>query len=120
MENNKGQTNNRGAQAKLRSAQDVAVKKAAIESSWEGFNKYMGVQGILGLMLVTGFIFASVRGIVLPELYNNMMTLSLPVPMQPGLHLYYVTVTNYWGETDPSDLAVTNVPQRGQNMRATR
>lgn len=42
---------------------------------WEGFGKYVGVQGVMGIMLLGGFVYASLEEIVLPALYSNMMTL---------------------------------------------
>lgn len=46
-----------------------------IQVFWEGFGKYVGVQGIMGLVLLGGFVFATLKQIALPELYSNLMTL---------------------------------------------
>ena len=42
---------------------------------WEGFAKYLGVQGIMALALVGGFIYATIAQLPLPDLYTNVMTL---------------------------------------------
>ena len=46
-----------------------------MKTFWDDFGKYVGVQGIMGLMLLGGFIYASVAQIVLPDAYTNLMTL---------------------------------------------
>jgi len=53
----------------------MSTIKGIATENWENFNKYMGVQGIMGLALVGGFIYASLAEVILPELYANMMTL---------------------------------------------
>ena len=53
----------------------MPVNKSTVKSFWEDFNKYVGVQGIMGLGLVGGFIYASITLITLPENYTSIMTL---------------------------------------------
>lgn len=48
-----------------------------MSDGWDKFNKYIGVQGIIALALVGGFIFASVSHDPLPDLYTQLMTLVL-------------------------------------------
>lgn len=43
-------------------------------SNWEAFNKYIGVQGILAVVLLCGFVAAIFARITLPDLYDNLMT----------------------------------------------
>lgn len=44
-------------------------------SGWEGFNKYVGIQGILALGLGTGFIVAPFLEVTLPQGYNELLSL---------------------------------------------
>ncbi len=44
-------------------------------SGWSAFNKYCGVQGIMALLLVGGFVYASMVGIKLTDFYGQLMTL---------------------------------------------
>jgi hypothetical protein len=48
---------------------------ATVKSTWEDFNKFVGVQGLMALVLLSGFVFASVKQTPLPEIYMNLMTL---------------------------------------------
>lgn len=41
-------------------------------TGWDAFNKYVGIQGILGLLLVGGYIYSTVAGLTLPEQYYNL------------------------------------------------
>lgn len=42
---------------------------------------------------------------------TNMIT----VQVDPGVHFYYVTASNFWGESDPSNVALTPpLPQSGK------
>ncbi len=43
---------------------------------WDGFAKYVGVQGVAFIALTGGFIAAPFVGVVLPEGYTELMTLS--------------------------------------------
>jgi len=43
-------------------------------NGWEAFNRYVGVQGILALALLAGYLYASMVQIVLPEGYTPIMT----------------------------------------------
>ncbi len=38
------------------------------------FNKYVGIQGIVMLMLISGFVFAELTGVALSDLYQGIMT----------------------------------------------
>ena len=42
---------------------------------WEGFAKYVGIQGILSLVLVGGYVAGIFTGVPLPEQYDNLMNL---------------------------------------------
>lgn len=42
----------------------------------EGFGKYVGVQGIVFLALSIGYIAAPYAGVVLPEGYTEILTLT--------------------------------------------
>lgn len=42
-------------------------------TGWDAFNKYVGIQGIMGLGLVSGYIVASFTAIVLPVGYTEIM-----------------------------------------------
>jgi hypothetical protein len=53
----------------------MPITKSTVKSFWEEFNKFVGVQGIMGLGLVGGFIYASIAQVTLPENYTNIMTL---------------------------------------------
>ena len=53
----------------------MSEKKAVTKVFWEDFNKYVGVQGLMGLGLVGGFIYASLAGLTLAENYTSLMTL---------------------------------------------
>ena len=53
----------------------MTEKSMAVKTFWDGFAKYLGVQGLMGLALVGGFIYASLAQIQLPDLYTNVMTL---------------------------------------------
>lgn len=50
---------------------------------------------------------------------TNVATTNVVVPISGGSHFYYVTATNEWGESDPSNIASAKVPGRGQNLRIT-
>ena len=41
---------------------------------WEGFDKYCGIQGILALALVGGYIAAAFLDVVLPAGYTEITT----------------------------------------------
>ena len=41
---------------------------------WNGFNQYVGVQGLAMLGLVGGFIYAEVNSVELSQLYQALMT----------------------------------------------
>lgn len=41
-------------------------------TGWDAFNKYCGIQGILGLLLVGGYVGATLTGVTLPETYYNL------------------------------------------------
>jgi len=43
-------------------------------SGWGGFAKYVGIQGIMALALVGGYIAAPYVGVVLPEGYTEITT----------------------------------------------
>lgn len=43
-------------------------------TNWEAFNKYIGVQGILAIVLLGGFVGSIFAHITLPDLYDNLMT----------------------------------------------
>lgn len=43
----------------------------------EGFNKYVGVQGILAVLLVAGYIAAPFADVILPAGYTEVATLVL-------------------------------------------
>jgi hypothetical protein len=53
----------------------MTVNKATVSKAWEDFAKYVGVQGLMGLILVFGFVYGSLQSIVLPDNYLSMMTL---------------------------------------------
>lgn len=40
---------------------------------WDKFGKYVGIQGILGFLLVTGYIFMSINGRIPTPAYENLM-----------------------------------------------
>lgn len=46
-------------------------------SFFEGFAKYVGIQGLLSLGLGGGYIYASIAGVQLPEGYTEIVTLVL-------------------------------------------
>lgn len=52
-------------------------------------------------------------------LLTNVATTNVVVPISGGSHFYFVTATNEWGESDPSNIASAKVPGRGQNLRIT-
>ena len=41
--------------------------------TWQGFSKYVGVQGVIATLLVGGFVYASVSGIELGNVYENIL-----------------------------------------------
>lgn len=43
---------------------------------WEGFAKYVGIQGIVFLGLAAGFIAAPFVGVELPDIYTDIMSLT--------------------------------------------
>lgn len=43
-------------------------------TGWDAFNKYVGVQGVLALLLVGGYIVATFTGAALPNGYGELMT----------------------------------------------
>ena len=49
--------------------------KTAVANTWEQFAKYVGVQGLMGLVLVCGYVFGSLQSITLPDNYLSIMTL---------------------------------------------
>ena len=53
----------------------MTTKSETINAHWENFNKYVGIQGIMALGLVGGFIYASLSQITLPDLFSQIMTL---------------------------------------------
>ena len=50
------------------------IDKRSFIMSWEGFSKYVGIQGVLALLLVVGYIAAIFVPVELPESYANVMT----------------------------------------------
>ena len=46
-------------------------------SGWDAFNKYIGVQGVIGFILVGGYVYAAVTQTPLPDAYGQIMTLVL-------------------------------------------
>lgn len=48
-----------------------------MEKFGEWFGKYVGVQGLMGLGLVGGYIFMATSGATIPEDYKSLMTLVL-------------------------------------------
>jgi len=44
-------------------------------SFWEGFNKFIGIQGVIGLILLVGYVAAPYTTTVLPEGYTELMSL---------------------------------------------
>ena len=46
-------------------------------SFWEGFARYVGIQGLLALGLGAGYIYAAVAGVPLPEGYTELVSLVL-------------------------------------------
>ena len=46
-------------------------------SFWEGFAKFVGIQGLLALGLGAGFIAAPFAGVTLPEGYNELLSLTV-------------------------------------------
>lgn len=44
-------------------------------SFWEGFNRYVGIQGIIAVGLVCAYVYAALVVIVLPEGFTEIMTL---------------------------------------------
>ena len=53
----------------------MSNKSEIVQANWEGFNKYVGIQGLMGMILLLGFVYASLTSIQLPDLYTNVMTL---------------------------------------------
>lgn len=49
--------------------------------------------------------------------FTNVATTNVTVAITEGAHFYYVTATNDWGESDPSNTAFAAVPRRGQNLK---
>ena len=43
-------------------------------SFWEGFNKYVGIQGILAVAMGGGYIASAYVGITLPAGYTELMS----------------------------------------------
>jgi len=43
-------------------------------SFWDGFGKYCGIQGLLALIMVIGYLVTIFIGIELPESYPNLMS----------------------------------------------
>lgn len=41
---------------------------------WEGFAKYVGVQGVLATVLFVGYVAAPYAGVTLPEGYTEITT----------------------------------------------
>ncbi len=41
------------------------------------FVKYVGIQGLLALLLIVGYVYAAMSGITLPEGYTEIATLIL-------------------------------------------
>ena len=50
---------------------------------------------------------------------TNVSATNCTVQILQGSHFYYVTATNEWGESDPSETASATVARRGQNLRIT-
>jgi len=46
-------------------------------TGWDAFNKYIGVQGVLAVMLIAGYIAAIFVHVVLPDAYSQITTLIL-------------------------------------------
>ena len=43
---------------------------------WKGFSTYIGVQGLIVLTLVAGFVYATLNSIALPDNYGELLALS--------------------------------------------
>ncbi len=46
-----------------------------MNNGWDQFAKYVGVQGIMAILLVGGYIYASLTGITVTDFYGQLMTL---------------------------------------------
>lgn len=46
-----------------------------MNNAWENFGKYIGVQGLMALTMVGGFVFANLTGRMVSSLYTELMTL---------------------------------------------
>ena len=44
-------------------------------SFWEGFNKFIGIQGVIALILLLGYVAAPYTNTALPEGYTELMSL---------------------------------------------
>lgn len=44
-------------------------------SFWEGFNKFIGIQGVIALILLCGYVAAPYTSTLLPEGYTELMSL---------------------------------------------
>jgi hypothetical protein len=42
---------------------------------WAGFSKYVGIQGIIALLMLIGYVAAPYTGVILPEGYTELMSL---------------------------------------------
>lgn len=51
--------------------------------------------------------------------FTNVAGTNVVIPITEGAHFYYVTATNEWGESDPSNVASATVVRRGQGLRIT-
>ncbi len=48
-----------------------------MDNFWEGFNRYLGVQGIIALVLFAVYAYAALTGIELPGGYTELTALIL-------------------------------------------
>lgn len=44
-------------------------------TGWDAFNKYVGVQGIMAIVLLIGYVVSIFIKVEVPSLYDNLMTL---------------------------------------------
>jgi hypothetical protein len=46
--------------------------------------------------------------------------LSVTLNIEPGVHCFFLTASNWWGESDPSNVASTPAPPRSGNLTIRR
>lgn len=52
---------------------------------------------------------------------TNVSTTNVDLDTQPGAYFFYVTASNFWGESDPSNVASTPAaPGTTYNLKITR